>query len=140
MNQRGLAVQAAGLVLLPLLAVMLIGVAGYWPTRHWVGAEGLRAMTVALAVVTAAVYVTLAWAMRRMADSADPSKRFQAALRAAVERFVITLALAGVIAWRGKVSIRVFLIWVALSYVLMIKVETLILILWARRLERRHDV
>lgn len=121
----------------PLVVVMALGAIGFLPTRRLAGATGVEAMMAALGVVLGAVYATLLPAMRRMTAAADPAARFKAAFRAGLERMVITLAVAGAIAWRVRLDVRSFLVWVAISYVVTIKVETLILIRWSRRLEKR---
>ncbi|GMV96922.1 MAG: hypothetical protein HRF43_02025 [Phycisphaerae bacterium] len=126
-----------GLLAWPAVAAVVVGGVGYWPTRHLAGGPGIEAMGVALGLVTGAVYATMLPAMRRMAAATTPATRFKAAFRAGLERFVITLALAGAVAWRAGLEMRSFLLWVAIGYVLMIKVETLILIRWSRRFEKR---
>jgi Na+-translocating ferredoxin:NAD+ oxidoreductase RnfA subunit len=128
---------ATGLNLLPLCAAVVLAVLGYLPTRNRAGDDGMRAMLAALAVAVGTAYVTLFPAIRRMTVAKDVPARFQAALRAGVERFIITLALAGAVTWRTDIPPRVFLLWVAISYLVMITVETAILIRWAKKLETK---
>jgi len=109
---------------------------GYWPTRSVAGGEGAAAMLAALGLVLAAVYATLLPAMWRM-GKAEARRRFQIALGAGVIRFLATTAAAGLIVWRGLDNPAVFLIWVAIAYVLLIGVETWTLISWSQRLESR---
>jgi hypothetical protein len=127
----------AGWKWLPAVVLLFIGGVGYLPTLRIAGRPGVQSMLVALGLVLGAVYATMLRAMRRMALAVDAPQRFKAAFRAGVERFIVTLALAGAIAWRGRVSPGPFLVWVAVSYVVMIKIETVILIRWSRRLENR---
>ena len=122
---------------LPAAASLLLGVLGYFPTGRLAGEAGIRSMLIAQGLVLGAVYATMFRAMKRMAAAADAPARFKAAFRAGVERFMLTLAVAAAIAWRSKTSSNAFLIWVAISYVIMIKVETLLLIQWSRKLENR---
>lgn len=120
----------------PLVGCVILAAAGYYPTAVLAGQRGLRAMAVAQVVVLAVVYATLVPAMRRLA-MATPERRLQVALSAAVVRFVATVFIAAAVAWRGIVDPAVFLIWVGIAYVVMIKIETLSLIAWMRVLEKR---
>jgi hypothetical protein len=122
------------LFLLPLGGGCLLAMAGYFPTRSLGGQVGVEAMVVAQAVVMAVVYATLVPAMRRMVG-ADAQGRFRIALKASVIRFLLTVFLASVVAWRGDVDPTAFLVWVGITYVVMIKVETWALIHWSKRLE-----
>lgn len=109
---------------------------GYWPTRVSAGGEGAAAMLSAVTLVLVVVYATLVPAMWRM-GKAEARRRFQIALGAGVIRFLATAAATGLIVWRGLDSPAVFLIWVAIAYVLLIGVETWTLISWTKRLEIR---
>jgi len=93
-------------------------------------------MLLAQATLLAVLYSTLLPIMRRM-GRADSLDRFRLALRAAGERFVITLVVGGAIVWAGSVNRRVFLIWIAIGYVLMTMAGTLALVAWMRKTEKR---
>jgi len=121
----------------PLVAWILLAVVGYMPTRTLGGDGAVRAMLTAQAAVVVVVYGTLAWAMVRMSQ-AGPSNRYLIAMKAGSIRFVLTLIIGAIIGWRGGIDRTVFLVWVAVAYVVMIMVETLTLISWSRRLESRH--
>lgn len=127
----------AGLLAWPLLTILMLVVVGWLPTRRMAGAAGVDAMLAGLGLVGGAVYASLVPAMRRMAVAKDAPDRFKAAFRAGLERFILTLALAGAVVWQTKVNANAFLVWVAVGYVVTIKVETLILIRWSKRLENR---
>ncbi len=124
------------LYLLPLAGWVILASAGYWPTRVMSGIEGVKAMAAAQGVVVAIVYATLVSGLRRMVN-ADGPKRLQIGLKAGVVRFILTLATAGTIIWRGGLEPAAFLLWVGISYVVMIKIETYVFICSMRRLEKR---
>jgi hypothetical protein len=92
-------------------------------------------MLTAQILVLFAVYATLVPAMISMAR-ADAPGRLKIGFKAAATRFLFTVGAGGLIAWRGGVDREAFLAWVAIAYVVMIKVETLVLVRWARRVER----
>ncbi len=112
---------------LPVVVAGLLLAAGYWPTRTMADTDGIRSMVVAQVLVVFTVYLTMVPALRRMARN-DGAGRFQLVLRASVVRFLATLVLTGLILWWGIVDAKVFLIWLALSYLVMLMVETLILV------------
>lgn len=112
---------------LPVVVAGLLLAAGYWPTRIMAPADGIRSMVAAQVLVVFTVYLTMVPALRRMARK-DAAGRFQLVFRAAVVRFLVTLGLTGLILWRGGVDAKVFLIWLAISYLVMLMVETLILV------------
>ena len=121
----------------PAVLTGAMGLVGWVPTQRLGGPAAVQAMEAALVMVLVVVYATSLRAWRRMQSSADAPQRFKAAFRAGMERFIATLVLAGAVAWRTKIDARAFLVWVAISYVVMIKIETLILIRWSRRLENQ---
>lgn len=121
---------------LPLVGWAVLAAVGYYPTALRGGRAALTAMVAAQAVVVVIVYVTLLLAMGGMVG-VGPPERLKLAFKAATVRFVLTLAVVGAVAWRGPLSAPAFLVWAAISYVVMIKVETIALIGWIRILERR---
>ncbi|MBN2562187.1 MAG: hypothetical protein JXQ75_14785 [Phycisphaerae bacterium] len=122
------------LYLLPLAGWLVLVVVGYLPTRSLGGAGALEAMVAGQAVVVAVVYGTLVPALRRMA-TAEARVRLRIALKAGGVRFLLTVLIGAVVAWRGFVEPSVFLIWLAIAYVVMIKIEVWTLIRWGKRLE-----
>ena len=120
---------------LPLAGWGVLVLIGYWPTRVCGESRGIAAMLTAQVLVVATVYVTLIPAMVKMAGTDAPG-RLNAGLKAATLRFLFTLGLMGLVLWRGDVERPIFLVWVAIAYVVMIKCETLVLVRWARLLER----
>lgn len=122
------------LLLLPLAAGVVLAAAGSYPTWVLKGEAGLKAMLAAEILVIAVVYVTLVPVMRRM-TAAEPVERLRLAIKAGVVRMIGTLAVAGAVAWRGRLDTAAFLLWVAMAYVILVKAETLALYYWNRRLE-----
>lgn len=113
----------------PILAGVVLAALGAFPTRAWAGRDGLIAMSVMIAVVLVITCVTLSRAMTGMARSAE-NERLQVAFRAGLERFVATLVVAGLLAWRSELDTRTLLVWTAISYVVMLTVELLALLRW----------
>ena len=110
---------------------------GYLPTRALIGNDGVKAMLLAQAIVFAIVCLTLLAAMKRMLGQ-GPDVRFQIMLKAGLIRFVATLGVAVVFLLRGVAHTAGFLVWVAIAYVLMIKVETLVLLYWSKQLGKHQ--
>jgi len=94
-------------------------------------------MVAAQLVVVAVVYGTMMPSLRRMSARDGPG-RLRLGLKVGGIRFLLTAAIGAVIAWRGVVQPTVFLIWLAISYVVLIKMETLVLIQWAGKLDRKE--
>lgn len=122
------------LALIPLAASLILAALGFVPTQRLAGEGGTRALWLALALVTVIVYATLLPAMRMM-RSRPAAGRFNVALGASVARMFLTVPLAALLAWQRVAEPRPFLVWVAIGYVVMIKVETLTLIRWSKELE-----
>ncbi|UCD28741.1 MAG: hypothetical protein JSV03_16965 [Planctomycetota bacterium] len=121
------------LLLWPLVGSALMAGIGYFPTLSITGQSGVEAMIIAQVVVLVVVYVTLISAIYRMID-ADKSRRFQIVLQAGAIRFILTLVISIVVAWKCNFRMEVFLIWVVIAYILMINIETLSLIYWNKKL------
>jgi hypothetical protein len=122
------------LLALPAAGGLGLVVMGYFPTSSIAGRTGLGAMLAAQAVVVALVYATVVPALRRMVG-ADVKRRFRIALQAGVIRFLATVLVAAAVGWYAKLNTDVFLVWLAIAYVVMIKIETWVLIHWSKRLE-----
>lgn len=117
-------------------AWLILMAAGYLPTKALIGGDGVKAMLLAQAVVFGAVCLTLLLSMKQMLGQ-SPEVRFRIMLKAGLVRFAGTLAVAVLFALRGVAHTAGFLIWVAIAYVVMIKVETLVLLYWNKQLENR---
>ena len=133
----GIARTSWPLTILPLVIWVLLVAIGYFPTQSLGGRRGVEAMVIAQAVVVGIVYVTLIPAMRKMVI-AERALRFQIALKAGAIRFILTLLIVLIMAWRCPPNTTIFLVWVAIAYLVMIKLETLALIFWDKRLESQQ--
>jgi hypothetical protein len=123
------------LLLLPAAAAIVLAAVGYLPTNSLGGPDGLKAMVTAQATVLAVIYATLVPGLRRMASAAGPT-RLRVGLEAGFARFLLTMMLAVVIMWRKCVDGPVFLGWLAITYIVMIKVETWVFICWGKTLDK----
>ncbi|MBI4580819.1 MAG: hypothetical protein HY718_14015 [Planctomycetes bacterium] len=119
------------MVSVPLVASLLLVIIGWWPTQARGGPPAIEAMLLAQAVLLGVVYATVLPALRRML-SAGPTERLKLALRAAAQRFVLTLAAAGGAAAAGWVDRQAFLVWIGIGYVVLILAETAALVRWMR--------
>lgn len=120
----------------PGLASVILVAAGYVPTRRSAGDAGLVAMIWAVVCVTIVVYATLVPTVLRM-TRASGAKRLMLGFRAMGIRFMATVMVAAVIAWKQMVAPEPFLMWVALAYVILTMIESWILIRWNNWLERQ---
>lgn len=117
----------------PALTSAGLAAIGYLPTRQMAGEQGIQAMIWALAGVTLVVYATLLPTMIRM-NRADASKRLILGFRVMAIRFPATLALAAMVSWRRLVEPGPFLVWVAIAYMVLAMIESVILVRWNNRL------
>jgi hypothetical protein len=120
----------------PLGASVVLATAGWIPTIANSGQLGATAMLVAIGLVLVAVYGTIWWSCLRLPRAPLPS-RLVLALRANIVRFFGVLAGTLVIAKATALPLRVLLIWVAIAYVVLIKLETALLLRWLRTLGAR---
>ncbi len=123
------------LLWLPLVGMVVLFVSGYYPTRRLCGDAGTKAMVIAQVLVAAVVYATLLPAARQVSKGGPAG--LKAGLRAGTVRLVLTTALIALVAWRRLAEPRAFLVWTAVAYVVMIKIETLVLLRWGRQAEQR---
>ncbi len=121
----------------PAAAWLVLAAAGYVPTRRWGGPGGVEAMIAAQLLVAAVVYGTMVPALRRMA-AVDGPGRLRLGLKVGGIRFLLTAAIGAVIAWCRTVQPAAFLIWLGITYVVMIKIETLALIHWSGKLDKHR--
>jgi hypothetical protein len=122
------------LYLLPTISVAVLMGVGYYPTRRIAGQEGVIAMLVAQALVFIVVMATVLPKIGVFAN-AKPSSRLKLALKMAAQRMCLAMALGAVIVWRGIVEVDVFLIWMALAYLILVQVETFALYRWMKGLD-----
>ena len=86
-------------------------------------------------LVLLVVCATLAAAIRRI-ENLPSQKRLAAALRVGVIRFLITLVAAILVVLRAVLNARVFLVWVAITYVVIMNLESILLARWMGTLEK----
>jgi hypothetical protein len=122
------------LYFLPAAAGLILAAAGCLPTWLLAGRAGLGAMIAAQTIVLVAIYGTLTPALSRM--TADGAARLRIGLAAGVARFLLTMLLGAVIVWRNLFALPVFLIWLAISYAVLIKVETWAFIWLGKKLDK----
>ncbi|MHC4444201.1 MAG: hypothetical protein ACYTF1_03395 [Planctomycetota bacterium] len=133
----GQTVKSRRLYIFPLVTWVILAALGYIPTHLLSGWYGIQAMLIAQSAVVAIVYITMLQAMRQMV-SADKPGQFKIALKAGVVRFLLTLLVIVFILWNGGLDATVFLLWAGIAYIVMIKVEAIILIKWGKLLESRQ--
>ncbi len=119
--------RAPWLLCLPLVATVALAVAGCYPTWRVGGRAGLEAMFAGQLLVLFVVYATLLPARRRMSLN-DAVGRLQTGLKVGAIRLVLTAAAMVVIAWCRWAEPKVFLTWVAIAYLAMVKIETIVLL------------
>lgn len=116
----------------PLVVAGLAVAIGWQITLSRAGEPGVRAMLAGAGLVLGVLYVTLVPVIRKIA-AAEPSARLTMGMRAGGQRFLLTLLLAGMVAWRGGLHTRSFLLWTAVIYVLVVQAETIALVAWLRK-------
>ena len=121
---------------LTFVSVAVIGLVGYFPTVRLAGGDSVRSMVIGCGVSWLAGClgaVAFARAVR------DPAKAGQSILTATAVRFVAVLMLVVPLVFSGLVDRRVFVVWVALSYVLLLLVETPLAVRLLRRLPGKQS-
>lgn len=123
----------AKLVAVGLFVSAVIAGAGYFPTLKWAGADHIVAMITGCAVSWMASCfgaIPLARALSR--PSADTAT---AILTSTMIRFIVVLALVAPLTLSGWFDRIVFVVWVAISYLLLLAVDTC----YAVRLMKRES-
>ncbi|MGQ9650290.1 MAG: hypothetical protein ACUVXJ_09290 [Phycisphaerae bacterium] len=119
------------LLCLPGMATLVLAAAGCYPTWRIGGRAGVEGMLAGQLLVLLVVYATLFTALWRMVPD-EAVGRLQAGLKVGLIRLVLTVGAMVVIAWRRWAEPKVFLTWVAIAYVVMAKLETVVLLRWNR--------
>ena len=124
------------LIAAPTTAVLLAMAAGFVPTRSLGGHDAVTAMAIAggmsvLATILGSIPVI--WASLR-----SPEKVPTAALGATLLRVVLLGAMAAPVAAYGGLPLRPLLLWVAISYLVALGAESVVVILLVRRMEARR--
>jgi len=116
-----------------LTAACLVGV---WPTYRLAGWPAVTAMGVGAAV--SLVGCVVGSAVIGMMLARRPELAGHSVMAGASVRFAVVVALAGVVAWTRCVPAAPMLVWVAVSYVVMLATETVGLVRVIRRSQARR--
>lgn len=103
-------------------AVCLVGL-GYFPTMRMTAGEGLTGMLLGIGSSLAASALGAVPVCLAMTQSRD--KVPIAILLGTTVRFIVILSLVAVLALTGVVDRVTFIVWVVISYLLMLLVDTL---------------
>jgi hypothetical protein len=118
-----------------LAVVILVAAAGYVPTRRLAGDPGPTAMLAGCAVGLLANWIGLL--VLGATDFGEPRDLHQAVLLSTGVRFLAVLGLGLIVALSGWVSKAPLLIWIGISYVIVLAVETVWLVRWGGTTARR---
>ncbi len=124
----------AGLALLTALTVAVVGAVGYFPTINVGGRAAIWAMLVGLLIGAVATLVGLIPVMASLPK--PPRVRHNALLFGMTIRMVATILLTAAVALSGQIAVKPLLIWVAISYVMLLGVDTSAVAWLYKRLER----
>lgn len=106
------------------VAVMvLLVVLGYFPTVRYFGEDGLSAMLLGIGVSAIATWVGLIPGLR--AANASGQQRYTAIHLGMLIRLVLIVMLGASAALSGLVPYRPLLIWLAISYLALLMVDTI---------------
>jgi len=124
------------LIVAPTMAVLLAMAAGVVPTRSLGGHGAVTAMVVAggmsvLATILGSIPVI--WASLR-----SPEKVPTTALGATLLRVVLLGVMAAPVAAYGGLPLRALLLWVAISYLVALAAESVVVVLLIKRMEARR--
>ena len=108
------------------VAVAAVAALGYYPTLRLAGGAGRGALLAGCLVGLAANWLGLV--SLRWTRFDDPSRRAAAVLTAMAVRFVVVLLLAVAAALSGRFELGPLLVWVVISYLVALFVETLWLV------------
>ena len=125
-----------GLLAWAMSGLVVACVAGVWPTYRLAGWSGVTAMGAgaAIALVGCVVGSVVIGSM----VARRPALAGHGVMAGASVRFAVVVVLAGVVAWTGRVPAAPMLIWVAVSYVVMLAAETVGLVRVIRRSQTRR--
>lgn len=112
------------LTLAAVLSAAAVAALGYYPTLRLAGPQASGAMLAGIAISLVAVCVGAL--PIGLAAQGDPTKRPQAILMATAVRFVVVLALTVSVVFSGWFDRAVFGLWVAISYLALLFVDTIL--------------
>ncbi len=112
-----------GLLAWALAGLVVVCVAGLWPTYCLAGWAAVTAMGVGAAV--SLVGCALGSAVIGVVLVRRPELAGHSVMAGAAVRFAVVVVMAGVVAWTRRVPAAPMLVWVAVSYVVMLATETI---------------
>lgn len=123
-NARTPAAEYLRFVAWALAAVVLVAALGFVPTRRLGGEGALAAMLAGCAVGWAASALGGIPVALGRGRTVAPAGRLQAMLASMGLRFGVVLALGAAAAFSGWFGLKPLLIWIAISYVALLAVDT----------------
>ena len=111
---------------LGVLVVVLVAAVGYVPTSRMSGGEGVIAMFVGCGI--GLVYNWIGLAATDGSFRGDPTRRPLAVLLGTTIRFLAVLVFAVAGALSGMFSAKPLFVWIAISYLLVLLVDTVWLV------------
>ena len=113
-------------VAVSLVTALLIVAIGYVPTVRFAGRENVTAMLVASGVSWLASCAGAIWIS--MAASGTPTQKSLGVLGSTAVRFGAVLVMVVPITLSGAVDKKVFVLWVAISYLVILVVDTALVV------------
>ncbi|HEV2855585.1 MAG TPA: hypothetical protein VHC97_22545 [Thermoanaerobaculia bacterium] len=110
-----------------LATVVLVAALGFVPTRRLGGEEALAAMIAGCAVGWAASAlggIPVALGRGSRGGTVTPAARLQAMLMSMALRFGVVIVLGAAAAFSGWFGLKPLLIWIAVSYLALLAVDT----------------
>lgn len=119
-------------VVLALVSVLVVGLLGWWPTRRLAGDQGLIALACGCGISLAgsllgALPLAIAGTAVERPQSDSPLARI---LGPTAIRLTVVLVAGVAAALSGWFSISPLLIWLAISYIVLLPVDTLFALSW----------
>jgi len=125
-----------GLLAWALAALIVACLVGLWPTYRLAGWAGVMAMGVGGAI--SLVGCVLGSVVIGMVLVRRPELGGYSVMAGASVRFAVVVVLAGVVAWTRRVPAAPMLVWVAVTYMVMLAAETVGLVRVIRRTQIRR--
>lgn len=125
-----------GLLVWVLAGLVVLCLAGLWPTYRLAGWAGVTAMGVGAGI--ALVGCVLGSAVIGVVVVRRPELTGHSVMAGAAVRFAVVVVMAGGVAWARWVPAAPMLVWVAVSYMVMLAAETAGLVRVVRRSQTQH--
>lgn len=131
MPQRSVGYHYLKFVTPAVLCVAGMGAIGYVPTLRLGGSTATTAMLAALGISLAASLMSAAPIAFALACAKD--KVALAALLGMTTRFLVVLAMVAVLALTNQVAAKPLVVWVVISYLVLLVVDTIVSVLGVQR-------